>query len=345
MSQRKHDEWPLPRRAFLHAMGAGLLLPMAPPAVSATETTNDLPLTFLATADPQINIPKWGTAGTEQTIDEMNRIAGTPFPFGGEVGQPDGVIVAGDLVDAIDNPENWNRYKSFYDPQGKARLQFPVYEGIGNHDLTSKQKFGEFNPLQREFIARNKLRPGELIFCDNEYHYAWQWGGVHFVQLNLFPGNTHQPVYDLQAPWNDPKHSLDFLTHYLNKHIDDKDTPIVLTWHYGLRGWGLEKWWTTEDLDRLSKVIKGYNIVLILHGHEHSFARYQWRGYDVVMAPSPQRDRDPKEPDVPSKAKGFLVFRITRDELQMGHRTADRWADKWSTPLSKNAAVRQLRDK
>ncbi|MEX0866421.1 MAG: metallophosphoesterase, partial [Pirellulales bacterium] len=298
----------LPRRKFLCAAGAGLLLPMVPRTVGAKGTNDDGSLTFLVTADPQINIPKWGTAGTEETIDAMNRIAGTPFPFGGEVGEPVGVIVAGDLVDTLDNPENWKRYKSFYHPQGKSRLRFPVYEGIGNHDLTSKQKFGEFNPLQREFIKRNKQRPGELIFCDNTYHYAWQWAGVHFVQLNLFPGNDHRPVYDRRAPWNDPKRSLDFLKHYLDKHIDDTDTPIVLTWHYGLRGWGLEKWWTTEDLDRLAKAIEGYHIVLILHGHEHSFARYRWQGYDVIMSPSPQRDRDPKQPEVPSKPKGFLVF-------------------------------------
>lgn len=327
----------LSRRTFLRATGGGLLLPTVPRTAWAEDAANDLPLTFLATADPQINIPKWGTAGTEKTIDAMNRIAGTPFPFGGEVGEPVGVVIAGDLVDAMESPENWKRYKEFYDPRGKARLRFPVYEGIGNHDLTSKQKFGEFNALQREFIERNKQRPGELIFCENQYHYAWQWGGVHFVQLNLFPGNTHRPVYDRRAPWNDPKHSLDFFKSYLDQHIDDKDTPIVLTWHYGLRGWGLEKWWTTEDLDRLEKGIKGYNVVLILHGHEHSFARYQWRGYDVVMSPSPQRDRDPKKLDVPSKPKGFLVFRITQDELQMGHRTADGWADKWSTSLTKTA--------
>ena len=336
MLRTKHDAMMLPRRTFLRAAGAGLLLPVTPEGAGAADAKNDRPLTFLATADPQINIPRWGTAGTEQTIDAMNQIAGTPFPFGGQVGEPVGVIVAGDLVDALENPENWSRYKSFYDPRGKARLRYPVYEGIGNHDLTSRQAFGEFNPLQREFIQRNKQRPGDLFFCEHHYHYAWQWAGVHFVQLNLFPGNDHRPVYDRPAPWNDPKRSLDFLRRYLEQHIEDKDAPIVLTWHYGLRGWGLEKWWTTEDLDRLAAAIDGYHIVLILHGHEHSFAHYQWRGYDVIMSPSPQRDRDPKTPDVPSEPKGFLVFRITPDELQMAHRTADRWGHRWGQVLTYN---------
>ena len=37
-------------------------------------------VTFFAIGDPQINIPKWGTAGTEQTIDAMNALPGQPFP-------------------------------------------------------------------------------------------------------------------------------------------------------------------------------------------------------------------------------------------------------------------------
>lgn len=74
-------------------------------------------------------------------------------------------------------------------------------------------------------------------------------------------------------------------------------------------------------------------MILILHGHEHRFERYQWKGYDVVMALSPQYDRNPDKPETRSRPKGFLVFRITDDELQMGHHTAEGWADTCSTPL------------
>ena len=89
------------------------------------------PITFFPIADPQINIPRWGTAGTERTIELMNELPGTPFPFGGVVAEPAGVMAAGDLVDDITNPANWELYKQLFDPErGRARLRFPIYEGM-----------------------------------------------------------------------------------------------------------------------------------------------------------------------------------------------------------------------
>ena len=98
-------------------------------------------------------------------------------------------------------------------------------------------------------------------------------------------------------------------------------------------------WWTEEDLDALATTLEGYNVLLILHGHEHRYERYTWRGHDVIMAPSPQYDRDPEQPETESRPKGFLVFRITEDELQMGYRTPDGWEDSWSKAILPPAAV------
>lgn len=291
-------------------------------------------VTFFAISDPQINIPRWGTAGTELTIDQMNSLPGQRFPFGGTVRHPVGVVVTGDLVDDIANAENWERYKTFFDPEGKARLRYPVFDGQGNHDVdVRKQPFGTFNPTQREFIERNRRRSGDFVFDEHGYHYSWVWGGVRFIQLNIFPGTEPRPVYDAPAPGNDPKGSLAFLRSVLEQHVGDSRQPIVAMWHYGLRGWGREKWWLEEDLDNLAAALDGYNVLLLLHGHEHRFERYQWRGYDVVMAPSTQFDRDPKKPETVSRPKGFLVFRVTKDALQMAHRTANGWAETWSKPL------------
>lgn len=298
------------------------------------------PVTFFAIADPQINIPRWGTAGTEQTIDMMNDLPGAAFPFGGVVEEPVGVITAGDLVDDIDNPDNWALYKTFFDPEGRARLRFPVFDGQGNHDVdVRRQPFGVFNATQLEFIERNRRRPGRFVFDEHAYHYSWEWGGVRFVQLNIFPGNAHRFVYNGEATGNDPKNSLDFLRDVLASHVGDSAQPVVAIWHYGLRGWGREMWWLEEDLDSLAAVLQGYNVLLLLHGHEHRYERYQWRGYDVIMAPSTQYDRDPATPDAPSRPKGFLVFRITEDELQLGYRTPEGWAETWSKAILRPAAV------
>lgn len=319
------------------AVGAWLLAACAaPPRAAPTPTAATPPaaagtaaITYFVTADPQINIPRWGTAGTEQTIDAMNALPGTPYPDGTPVGEPRAAIVAGDLVDVVDDPQNWARYREFYDPEGKARLRFPAYEGVGNHDLTSRQGRGGFSDVQRAVIDRHRRRAGTFHYDANGYHHAWDDGPLHFVQLNLFPGEEPRPVYDRPAPWNDPHASLSFLIEDLRSRVGDSGRPVVLVWHYGLRGWGLEKWWRPEDLDALDRAIAPYNVVLILHGHEHAFASYEWRGRQVFMAPSPQYDRDPKQPETASTPKGFLVLRLVGDELGVFHRTAEGWRERW----------------
>lgn len=323
-------------RISLTAVLVGLVLSAgcSPAAPAERPGPQHVPVTFFAMADPQINIPRWGTAGTEQTIELMNTLPGQPFPWGGLVDEPVGVVVAGDLVDDIENPANWERYVQFFDPSGGSLLRFPVFDGQGNHDVDVRnQPFGTFNPTQREFIERNRRRRGDFVFGPDGYHYSWTWGGVRFVQLNLFPGTAHRPVYDASAPGNDPKGSLAFLRQVLTDQVGESGQPLILIWHYGLRGWGLEKWWLPEDLDQLAAALDGHNVLLILHGHEHRYERYQWRGYDVVMAPSPQYDRDPDQPETQSRPKGFLVFRITGDQLQMGYRTPEGWQASWSKPI------------
>jgi cytolysin (calcineurin-like family phosphatase) len=152
--------------------------------------------------------------------------------------------------------------------------------------------------------------------------------------LNIFPGNVHRPVYDREAPWNDPRKSLDFLREDLKSQVGDSGRPVILVWHYGLRGWGLDKWWAPEDLANLKATIAPYNVVLILHGHEHAFASYEWEGYRVFMCPSPQLDRDPKKPELASTPKGFLVVRLKNADLQVAHHDATGWRETWSKAVS-----------
>ncbi len=320
-------EIPFRRRAFVRALAVGIVAVFGSSAGAADDVV------FFVTADPQINIPRWGTAGTEEMIEIMNRAPDEEFPFGGKVGEPRGVLVAGDLVDDLKNPENWKLYQKLFHPRGAARMRFPTYEGIGNHDLDSRLPSSAMSVIEKDFVARNRQRLGDLSFCEEGYHYSWDWGPLHLVNLNAFPGNAPRPVYDREAPWNNPRESLRFLERDLRERVGVSGRPVILMWHYGLRGWGLEKWWKHDDLRALEEVIAPYNVVLILHGHEHAYRRYRWQGYDVLMAPSPQRDRDPKKPETKSTPKGFVVVRLRGDELQIAERSADGWRDSWSRQI------------
>jgi len=301
-------------------------------AAQPTAATDD-GFTFFVIGDPQVNIPRWGTEGTGKTIDMMNELPGESFPFGGEVQRPRGVLILGDLVDDLHNAENWARYKAFFAPDGKARLKFPVYELTGNHDLDLKNSKDAMSPIEKDVVQRNRQRPTKVSTCPLGYHYSWDWGPVHFVSLNVFPGNQPRPVYDRPSPWNNPRRSLDFLKKDLAERVGDSGRPVILMWHYGLTGWGREKWWTLEDLQALKKAIEPYNVVLILHGHEHAYRRHQWEGHDVLMAPSPQFDRNPKKPETISRPKGFVVIRVRQGKLEVACRMADGWKEKWSKQI------------
>ena len=149
------------------------------------------------------------------------------------------MIVAGDLVDDVSSAADWERYRALFDPEGKARLRFPAFEGLGNHDVdVRRQQFGSFNDHQREFSTRIRRLPGQPSFDEHAYHYSWEWGGVRFIQLNLFPGTAARPVYDGPAPGNDPKGSLSYLRKVLAEQVGASGEPVIITWHYGLRGWG-----------------------------------------------------------------------------------------------------------
>lgn len=292
-------------------------------------------VTFFVTSDPQVNIPKWGTAGTEHTIMVMNSLPGRAFPLGGEVEEPRGVLVLGDLVDDINNRDNWQRYQRFFDPlPGKAMLRFKAIEVIGNHDLDPKLSNGAFSYVQQDVIARNQTRPQTFFYDKDHYHYSWDWGPLHLVNLNVFPADEARPVYDRPAPWNNPHQALTFLKQDLAARVADSGRPVIVMWHYGLRGWGREKWWTIDDLAALRDVLKPYNVALIIHGHEHAFAHYQWEGYEVFMSPSPQKDRDPKTPTVDSTPKGFLVVRLQGKQLQVAHHEVTGWAQTWEKTIS-----------
>ena len=141
-------------------------------------------------------------------------------------------------------------------------------------------------------------------------------------------------MYENPAPWNDPKNALAFLKRDLAEKVGQSDRPVILFWHYGLRGWGLEKWWTEEDLTTLKSAPASYNVALILHGHEHRYERYEWAGYDVVMGPAPYSPGE--NPEEASEPKGFLVFRVTEDSLQMAHHNARGWEQTWAKALPSN---------
>ena len=79
---------------------------------------------------------------------------------------------------------------------------FPVFEGVGNHDGGNSTAPADRGGLvRRGVIMRNRQRaalPADVLaavapnysMSANNLHYSWDWQGVHFAMLGVYPGGT-----------------------------------------------------------------------------------------------------------------------------------------------------------
>ncbi len=134
------------------------------------------------------------TSGINQMVDIINSLPGTAYPasIGGVVDTPRGIIMPGDLINdgavASKYQTQWASYVADFGVNGDGRCKFPVFEGLGNHDVNTNLFI--FNKIEERNVIRKKLKLISDI-SQNGYHYSWDWDGIHFVNVNLFPGSTY----------------------------------------------------------------------------------------------------------------------------------------------------------
>jgi len=274
-------------------------------------------VTFLATSDAHFD-NELVYASNLATIEMMNRIAGRELPAdvgGGMVRTPRGVVINGDLVDHGGHPQRgprgWAGFVELYGLDGRdGRLAYPLYEGFGNHD-------GGPGSVVREGIkTRNRYRVGLTMVSENGYHYSWDWEHVHLVQLNNFAGSGPEHA-TVGPPAHHPEHSLEFLKNTLEEHVGDSGRPVVINQHYGFDGWGMG-WFSEKARDLLYDVIKDYNVVLLIAGHNHAAFIGEWRGFRYLSDGAAQRGARPGD---------FFVVQIEGDEMVIAQWTPDGWSN------------------
>ncbi|MFK7884181.1 MAG: hypothetical protein AB8F26_08385 [Phycisphaerales bacterium] len=164
-----------------------------------------------------------------------------------------GVVMAGDLTQ-FSGIGHTNAYKA-----SVAGSERNVFDGLGNHDVdgTSSRVL--------DFVRDRKRSTMRSAFIDPLPHYSWDWHDVHFVQLNVFPGNMPHP----DKPEINPMSALAFLEADLANHVGDSGRPIVLIQHYGVDSFARNGWWTDAQIDTFWDALDGYNVVLIINGHIH----------------------------------------------------------------------------
>lgn len=303
--------------------------PPAPVAPAPSAAARDV--TFLVTSDAHYDAFENEDRNdrTRDTIEAMNEIAGVRWPkdLGGDpIRPPRGVLMLGDMLDDGDRmmegqnqgARQWAFYVADFGFDGTdGLLKYPVFEGVGNHDgpPAGREKFG-FG-FQAELKKRNVRRQekGWLAnLSENHLHYSWNWDGVHFVQLNLYPADKQHAAVKYSPAYHDPQGALTFLKQDLQTQVGTSRRPVVLLAHCGFE----TDWWHPDDWAALYAAAKPYNVILYMHGHTGTKV-YTWK--------PPQEDRPLSVVNTGQTENGFFVVQITADRVRLAYRCKV-WADK-----------------
>lgn len=241
-------------------------------------------------------------------VDVINGLPGTAYPaaIGGAVATPRGVIMQGDLINdgavAEKYPTQWTNYVADFGVNGEGRCKFPVFEGLGNHD--ANENLFVFNQIRERNVVRKRLGYIGNV-SSNGYHYSWDWDGVHFVNVNLFPGNVWEGEADAYGRGHNPRYARDFLVEDLRRNVGTAGRPVVVVQHFRPID---ENWWTYSAADKYQKVLQDYNVIAIVVGHQGGGVNNVWRGLNWI-----------------SSNGELVVGRITTNELLAISRNAQGW--------------------
>jgi len=280
---------------------------------------------FLAFGDPQIGYNK--TRGlidrfvSEQHAAALNEIEGKAWPLSFDLDEDKvvsnirGVLIAGDLIEhgfSNDGEEEFDIFLDVYGLCGDKQLNYPAYEGYGNHDFTRGVGYDGYQHIISSVGLRNLYRQSmpedkTTISEEDRAHYSWRWDDIHFVNLNLKAGNKEQGIgkkadYS-RVRFKTPKKSLDFLIDDLERNVGSSGRAIVLMMHYPPKA--EDKHYEEGELDAFYETIENYNIIAIVAGHSHSRKHYLWHGINVFEAGGPfvgtEEDR---------REGNYLLFKI-----------------------------------
>lgn len=211
---------------------------------------------FLVTADPQYNA---NILKADATLKFMRSLKLNE--------SLQGIVVVGDLTSLSQYKDDFQSYLDAVGHEGGARI---IYDGMGNHDTYRWDEstwIGEWvknHPRETQpFLSAWEFDLGGAQTADNSgwaYHYAWKWGSLTFVHLNIYPGGPSD---------KESFKSLEFLKKVIENTNADIDHLIIFH-HYGFDTLSIgDNWWTEAQREAYWDVIAGVKVIGIFTGHIH----------------------------------------------------------------------------
>ncbi|MDB9786964.1 hypothetical protein OAB57_02560 [Bacteriovoracaceae bacterium] len=305
--------------------------------ITNTNRSNDgdysRPVTFIGIGDTQFGDEIGGRDRQKMQVSALNFLPETPFDSSRtengtelELSPIRGLIMAGDIThngrDGRGFEQNeYGRFTDLFGLCGNKDLNYPIYEGYGNHDYYIWSNFlygysstSRMHPVVDSVARRNPKRPGVIKTAkDRDGHYSFEWGQFHFVQLNLAPANE---FYNNGIVGNlDPRDALVFLKEDLEENVRGTNKHVIIISHYGYElNTGnsdlSDDWAGTDQWDEFASIIASFNIVALLHGHAHSTSNKRFEGFPVFNLGSSYYERY----NVDQKGH-FTVFHAENNQL------------------------------
>lgn len=316
------------RRALLNGLMAFGSMQTFQPAARAASSTTDV--TFLVTNDIHAcHLWKGLSPGCEEqgktdknlrrqirALNGVHRlqwpieIDGKPTSLAGAgtgIAVPRGLVVCGDITDDGGGqtalPREGDQIKQFSrryrQGSGPNRVHYPVYVGLGNHDLDQDGRPPDvdwYRDELRDYVRLNHkpsafLKPPHPAdnYDEASDSYSWNWDRLHLIQMQRFAGDIGKGAAS----------GLSWLKRDLATFAAD-GKPVVLFQHYGWDSFSLEKWdpekktfddegsgaphwWSDAERQAFLDTIQGYNVAAVFHGHEHDTPMiYRSAGLDIV---------------------------------------------------------------
>jgi hypothetical protein len=273
-----------------------------PPIFKPRPLAGGTDVTFLAAADTHLG-SEGLEAANEKQIDALNSIAGRPWPeaIGGLIAKPPAVIIAGDLTEDGTSGQ-WQSFVRLYGAKGAdAKLKYPLWLGTGNHDRI-------------DLLARPVVKAVTALHGDS---LVWtrDLGDLHLICLDEYPDEEKRKWLAAE---------LAAVGH---------ERPVMIVMHYGLAG-PFSDFWPAADKDDFARIIKGYNIIALVHGHWHASTHYRWHGFDAYCIGAVKNGQDT-----------FLVVRVTETQLTVAswHWNRGDWLWWHEKPINAQAGKGQER--
>jgi cytolysin (calcineurin-like family phosphatase) len=278
-------------------------------------------LTFVLVADTHFDPPPL----TDQYfhVVNINHLAGnaiwpkeidgkaTNFSCGGKVVDSlSFVAMLGDITDKADSSA-MDLFKTMYEQgSGEHQIHYPVYVGLGNHDLNPvvDNKENKRSRIQMMIYYVKERHNGKNApvpadnFDEKSFAYSWNIKGVHFIQAHMFAGDTSINATSC----------INWLKNDLKKYASD-GKPVVLLQHAGVDNWALG-WWSDQQRKALLNALKDYNVIGVFVGHTHVALNIRWENIDVFEVNNAWPEVNTGNKDGPAS---FALVNISNGKLNM----------------------------